>query len=281
MGRSSREERKSTRPTWETLETWVRVKVQEFLQAVLEEEVTEAGGGGTSGATGSTRQSGIATATGSRDGSRCRPGRSWFAGRACAASRSGSRVGSCRCSSGGVSGWRTCSPSSTSTGSRRATSSWRCATYSATVRRSACWNHKIVRTVALGDGGRLDLDHDLRLEEPSDAEERAHGLAAGLGPERHQLPGRAHEAIDVGRIEVQADDVGRLHAGRLQHLDEVRPGLARLRYDVARVQRRTLRVVRGLAGHVQDPLTTLHLDRLVDVKRVEPRLRIDRTDFHR
>src|SRR5262245_30410806 len=139
----------------------------------------------------------------------------------------------------------------------------------------------LVGTVALGDGGRLDLDHDLRLEEPGDAEERAHGLAAGLGPERHQLPGRAHEAIDVGRIEVQADDVGRLHAGRLQHLDEVRPGLARLRYDVARVQRRPLRVVRGLAGHVQDPLTTLHLDRLVDVKRVEPRLRIDRTDFHR
>src|SRR5262249_21225199 len=139
----------------------------------------------------------------------------------------------------------------------------------------------LVGTVALGDGGRLDLDHDLRLEEPGDAEERAHGLAAGLGPERHQLPGRTHEAIDVGRIEVQADDVGRLHAGRLQHLDEVRPGLARLRYDVARVQRRTLRVVRGLAGHVQDALTTLHLDRLVDVKRAEPRLRIDRTDFHR
>jgi transposase-like protein len=41
-GRSSREERQSTRPTWETLEAWVRVKVQEFVQAVLEEEVTEA-----------------------------------------------------------------------------------------------------------------------------------------------------------------------------------------------------------------------------------------------
>jgi putative transposase len=42
MGRSSREERQSTRPTWETLEAWVRVKVQEFVQAVLEEEGTEA-----------------------------------------------------------------------------------------------------------------------------------------------------------------------------------------------------------------------------------------------
>src|SRR5262249_19147245 len=31
----------------------------------------------------------------------------------------------------------------------------------------------LVGTVALGDGGRLDLDHDLRLEEPGDAEERA------------------------------------------------------------------------------------------------------------
>jgi putative transposase len=42
MGRSSREGRPSTRPTWETLEAWVRMKVQEFVQAVLEEEVTEA-----------------------------------------------------------------------------------------------------------------------------------------------------------------------------------------------------------------------------------------------
>jgi transposase-like protein len=30
-----------TRPTWETLETWVRGKVQEFIQDVLEAEVTE------------------------------------------------------------------------------------------------------------------------------------------------------------------------------------------------------------------------------------------------
>ena len=42
MGRSSREGRPSTRPTWETLEAWVRMKVQELVQAVLEEEVTEA-----------------------------------------------------------------------------------------------------------------------------------------------------------------------------------------------------------------------------------------------
>jgi hypothetical protein len=34
MGRSSREGSPSTRPTWETLEAWVRVKVQEFVQVV-------------------------------------------------------------------------------------------------------------------------------------------------------------------------------------------------------------------------------------------------------
>src|SRR5262245_6453328 len=42
MERSSGEGCPSTRPTWETLEAWVRVKVREFVQAVLEEEVTEA-----------------------------------------------------------------------------------------------------------------------------------------------------------------------------------------------------------------------------------------------
>ena len=41
MPRSSREERPKTRPTWETLETWVRGQVQEFVQELLEVEVTE------------------------------------------------------------------------------------------------------------------------------------------------------------------------------------------------------------------------------------------------
>jgi putative transposase len=41
MGRSSREGSPNARPTWATLETWVRVKVQEFVQAVLEEEEEE------------------------------------------------------------------------------------------------------------------------------------------------------------------------------------------------------------------------------------------------
>src|SRR4029450_5861930 len=41
MGRSSREGRPQARPTWEPLETWVRGKVQEFVQELLEVEVTE------------------------------------------------------------------------------------------------------------------------------------------------------------------------------------------------------------------------------------------------
>ena len=41
MESSSRGERPSTRPTWETLESWVRGQVQAFVQDVLEDEVTE------------------------------------------------------------------------------------------------------------------------------------------------------------------------------------------------------------------------------------------------
>ena len=41
MRRSSRAEGPKTRPTWETLEAWVRAKVQEFVQDLLEVEVTE------------------------------------------------------------------------------------------------------------------------------------------------------------------------------------------------------------------------------------------------
>ena len=41
MKKQSTEGRRSSRVVWEALEGWVRVKVQEFLQDVLEEEVTE------------------------------------------------------------------------------------------------------------------------------------------------------------------------------------------------------------------------------------------------
>ena len=34
----------SSRPTWEELEGWVRERAQEFIQGILEEEVTEAAG---------------------------------------------------------------------------------------------------------------------------------------------------------------------------------------------------------------------------------------------
>ena len=35
----------SSRPTWEELEGWVRERAQEFIQGILEEEVTEAPAG--------------------------------------------------------------------------------------------------------------------------------------------------------------------------------------------------------------------------------------------
>lgn len=41
MRRSSRTKRPKASPTWETLETWVRGQVQEFVQELLEAEVTE------------------------------------------------------------------------------------------------------------------------------------------------------------------------------------------------------------------------------------------------
>src|SRR5262245_65976362 len=63
MGRSSRDGSPNTRPTWETLEAWVRGKVQEFVQAVLEEEVTEA-----LGRPRYARRDGIDTSVGHRNG---------------------------------------------------------------------------------------------------------------------------------------------------------------------------------------------------------------------
>jgi len=63
MRSSSREESPKTRPTWETLETWVRGKVQDFVQEVLEVEVTEL-----LGRQRHERRAGIAAPVGYRNG---------------------------------------------------------------------------------------------------------------------------------------------------------------------------------------------------------------------
>ncbi len=41
MGAGNRKDREESRPSYEDLEEWVRLKVQAFVQDVLEEEVTE------------------------------------------------------------------------------------------------------------------------------------------------------------------------------------------------------------------------------------------------
>ena len=41
MGAGNRKDREESRPSYEDLEEWVRLKVQGFVQEVLEEEVVE------------------------------------------------------------------------------------------------------------------------------------------------------------------------------------------------------------------------------------------------
>src|SRR5262245_8873252 len=64
MRRSSRAETLAARPTWETLEAWVRAKVQEFVQDMLEEEVTDV-----LGRRRHQRRAGVDTPVGYRNGS--------------------------------------------------------------------------------------------------------------------------------------------------------------------------------------------------------------------
>ena len=70
--------------TWETLESFVRVKVQAFVQDLLEEEVTELLGRGKSVRREAVDASpATATGTASRAGSRCGAARSRSRDRAC------------------------------------------------------------------------------------------------------------------------------------------------------------------------------------------------------
>ena len=44
MGKQSTTQASESRPTWETLEEWVREHVQAFIQRLLEDELTDCGG---------------------------------------------------------------------------------------------------------------------------------------------------------------------------------------------------------------------------------------------
>ena len=90
----------SSRPMWETLEGMVREKAQEFIQQIMEEEVTEL-----LGREKSERRSTVDSAEGYRNGY----------GKPC-----------CRCSHGGRRSWALCFRSCICTDWRRETSSWRC-----------------------------------------------------------------------------------------------------------------------------------------------------------
>src|SRR5262245_37320234 len=68
MRRNSREGSPSIRPTWETLEAWVRVKVQEFVQAVLEQAVLEEEVTETLGRPRYERRDGVDAPVGHRNG---------------------------------------------------------------------------------------------------------------------------------------------------------------------------------------------------------------------
>src|SRR5437773_5918139 len=115
-------------------------------------------------------------------------------------------------------------------------------------------------------GRRLDLDHDARLEKALDAEQCAHWFTPRRRPDGHQLLGGRHDAIDVGGVEIEPDDVRRGHVGGAEHLHEVRPGELELCDDVAGVLRSAAGVVRRLAGDIEHSLASRHLDRLVDVE---------------
>ena len=93
----------SSRPMWETLDGMVREKAQEFIQQIMEEEVTEL-----LGREKSERRSTVDSAEGYRNGYGKPRQLAMSSGTIThsdalgfGASRSGSRVGCCRCSRGG------------------------------------------------------------------------------------------------------------------------------------------------------------------------------------
>ena len=117
----------SSRPMWETLEGMVREKAQEFIQQIMEEEVTEL-----LGREKSERRSTVDSAEGYRNGYG-KPRRLAMSSGTITLRRPRvrgveerfeSRV--LRCSRGGRRSWALCFRSCICTDWRRETSSWRC-----------------------------------------------------------------------------------------------------------------------------------------------------------
>ena len=132
----------------------------------------------------------------------------------------------------------------------------------------------------LADGGRLQLDEHLGEREPRDAQQRRRGLAAGLVETRNERRVRAEERIDVGREDVEPDDVGERHPGLAQDRLDVVQRHADLGDHVARVRRLAPVVDRGLAGDVDGPPAGRDGDAVHEAVLLLPGPRVDDLCVH-
>ena len=121
-----------------------------------------------------------------------------------------------------------------------------------------------------------------RERQPSDSQERAGRLTANGGEAAgDDVPERAEEGVDIGRVVVEPHDILEGKAGSVQDGLEVDERKLHLRPHVAGVDGSTLLVDGRLTGAVENTVPAGDLDGLREAEVVLPAPRVDVSLLHR
>jgi hypothetical protein len=123
--------------------------------------------------------------------------------------------------------------------------------------------------------GGFDFDKEFGSRETRHSEQRAGVAGSGRHEAFHDHAAICEKSFEIGRVDIQADNVGKSKARRAEHLLEVIDGLIELSAEVAGVDRFAIRVDGNLSDAVKHPLPAAHLMPLYEPERILPIPRVD------
>lgn len=118
--------------------------------------------------------------------------------------------------------------------------------------------HTCVRNDNLFDCGGFDLDEKFGPREPCHSKQRACVPATGPNEALHDHTAVRQEALQIGRVNIQADHVRKAESCLVKHLLEIVDRAVELSAEVPGVDSFAFRVDGNLSSTVKDALAASH-----------------------
>jgi hypothetical protein len=132
---------------------------------------------------------------------------------------------------------------------------------------------------ALFGGGGFDFDKEFGSRETRHTEQRAGVPGSGCHEAFHDYNAVCEESFEIGRVDVQADDIAKSKTRRAEHLLEVIDGLIELSAEVAGMHRFAFGIDGNLSGAVKHSLPAAHFMPLYEPESILPFPRVDNSSL--